>query len=174
MAAFLRGVNVGGKNRIPMPELKAVFEGLGHSHVSTYISSGNVLFLAAEASGQIACEAEVAIAQQFKCSTPVVVRTLEELKGALAAVPFTGTDPARTQIGLCASAPRGSVDPSRSPQDEIRVVGTCVYLHSPRGIAKSKFTSAYLDKALGTVVTFRNLRTMRELLVRLERLTALR
>ena len=42
--ALLRGINVGGKNAVPMPALKAAFEGAGFEDVSTYIQSGNVLF----------------------------------------------------------------------------------------------------------------------------------
>ena len=42
--ALLRGINVGGKNKVPMAELKACFEELGCENVRTYIASGNVMF----------------------------------------------------------------------------------------------------------------------------------
>ena len=42
--ALLRGINVGGKNKISMPELKMMFEDCGYEDVITYINSGNVIF----------------------------------------------------------------------------------------------------------------------------------
>ena len=42
--AMLRGINVGGRNRVAMPELRAVVESLGYSEVRTYVQSGNVIF----------------------------------------------------------------------------------------------------------------------------------
>ena len=105
MVALLRGINVGGKNVVPMPELKKVFEGLGHGDVSTYIASGNVLFTSGLKAVEVAAAAEAAIAKRFKVSLPrVVVRTREELAAAIAAAPFKG-DPARVLIGFCAEKP---------------------------------------------------------------------
>lgn len=166
MAAFLRGVNVGGKNKVPMAELRAAFESLGHTEVSTYIASGNVLFRAATPAGDIAGPAAAAILKVFKVTSPVVVRTLVELAGAIEAAPFEG-DESRVLIGFCAAKPKGSPDPARSPHDQVAVVGREVHLHCPRGVSESKFTADYLDRTLGTTVTFRNLRTCREVLARL-------
>ncbi len=169
MIALLRGINVGGKNIVPMPELKKLFESLGHGEVSTYIASGNVLFLSTDKPAEVAAAAEAAIAKKFTVSTPrVVVRTREELAGAIAASPFKG-DPARVLIGFCAEKPAHTPgpDPARSPKDEIAVVGMHVHLHCPQGIADSKFTADYLDRTLKTTVTFRNLRTCGTLLDRL-------
>lgn len=167
MIALLRGINVGGKNMVPMPELKKLFESLGHGDVSTYIASGNVLFTSAEKPAEVAATAEAAIAKKFKVSTPrVVVRTREELAGAIAASPFKG-DPARVLIGFCTDKPAGVPDPARSPKDEIAVVGMHVHMHCPEGIADSKFTADYLDRTLRTTVTFRNIRTCGTLLERL-------
>ncbi len=42
--AFLRGVNISGKNKVPMAELKKCFEKLGFGEVKTYLNSGNVIF----------------------------------------------------------------------------------------------------------------------------------
>ncbi|BFK86896.1 hypothetical protein I4200191B4_12020 [Pseudoflavonifractor gallinarum] len=46
--ALLCGVNVGGKNRVPMKQLKGILSDVGYSHVHTYINSGNILFSAAD------------------------------------------------------------------------------------------------------------------------------
>ena len=47
--ALLRGINVGGRNKVSMADLRAVVAGLGHTGVATYIQSGNVLFTSDEA-----------------------------------------------------------------------------------------------------------------------------
>lgn len=168
MIALLRGINVGGKNMIPMPELKKLFEGLGCGDVSTYIASGNVLFRSTGKPAEVAAAAEAAVAKRFKVSSRVVVRTRDELAAAIAAAPFKG-DPARVLIGFCTEKPAGRPDPARSPKDEIAVAGMHVHLHCPEGVADTKFTSDYLDRTLKTTVTFRNLRTCGTLLERLPR-----
>ena len=51
--ALLRGINVGGKNKVPMAELKACFEELGCKNVRTYIASGNVMFESNKSSAEL-------------------------------------------------------------------------------------------------------------------------
>jgi uncharacterized protein (DUF1697 family) len=64
--ALLRGINVGGRNKVPMAELREVVASLGHAGVSTYIQSGNVLFSTGETdTGQLAAALEAAISERF-------------------------------------------------------------------------------------------------------------
>ena len=83
-AALLRGINVGGANKVPMPELKTVFENAGFADVSTYINSGNVIF----SSGQSDIEAlqkkcQDAIFAHFNLDIPVAVISQNNLAAAL-------------------------------------------------------------------------------------------
>ncbi|MEI5990664.1 hypothetical protein A5881_002169 [Enterococcus termitis] len=79
--SLLRGINVSGKNKIPMPQLKVIFEELGFSSVSTYINSGNVLFNSARADKEeLVTEIKKAIQDIFQLEIPVVVVTSEELQ----------------------------------------------------------------------------------------------
>jgi len=72
--ALLRGINVGGKNKVPMAVLKSVFEELGHGAVRTYINSGNVVFDAPRAPAvELANELEAAIDTEFGFSVRVLV-----------------------------------------------------------------------------------------------------
>lgn len=96
--ALLRGVNVGGKNRLPMQELAALFEAAGCTGVRTYIQSGNVAFRAdARTAKTLAGTNEAAIAQRFGFTAPVVLRSGDALAAALHRNPFLaeGVDPSR-------------------------------------------------------------------------------
>ena len=72
--ALLRGINVTGKNRVPMAELRSVAAGLGLSFVSTYIQSGNLVFDATDSATKLETLLENAIKKRFQLSIPVVVR----------------------------------------------------------------------------------------------------
>ena len=98
--ALLRGINVGGKNKVPMAELREVVTSLGHTEVTTYIQSGNVLFTSSEDDpAKLAAGLEAAITQAFGVQSPVVVLSRDELAQVLFRV--IGT-PATT--GLAATA----------------------------------------------------------------------
>ena len=89
--AFLRGINVGGKNKIRMETLREVFNSLGFSNVKTYINSGNVIFETAEANDKrIAAEIETAIEREFALKIKIIVRTIDEIKKVVANNPFAG------------------------------------------------------------------------------------
>ncbi|QTE30866.1 DUF1697 domain-containing protein [Pengzhenrongella sicca] len=98
--ALLRGINVGGKNLIGMPDLAACFRDAGYADVRTDIQSGNVLFTADHASGP-ALEAEVEriIEERFQLPVLVVVRSREELAATITAAPANhGADELRSDV----------------------------------------------------------------------------
>src|SRR6516162_3649305 len=89
--ALLRGINVGGRNKIPMADLREVVAALGHTGVTTYIQSGNVLFSTADAdTAKLASELESAIAGRFGIRSSVVVLTRDELAEVLSGNPYAG------------------------------------------------------------------------------------
>lgn len=93
--ALLRGINVGGKNLIRMPDLAACFRDAGHVDVLTYIQSGNVIFRADHAGGPaLETELEGMLEARFGLPLRVVVRSHDELAGTVAAAPadFGGPD----------------------------------------------------------------------------------
>jgi uncharacterized protein (DUF1697 family) len=94
--ALLRGINVGGKNLIKMPALKASFETLGFEDVSTYIQSGNVLFASpGSSSAQLARRIETMLAATFDYRPTVVVRSRAQMRAVVAKAPKAyGTEPA--------------------------------------------------------------------------------
>ena len=165
--ALLRGINVGGKNKLPMAALSAMFVEAGCGDVKTLIQSGNVVFSAPPAlASTIAAQVTQAIADGFGLAIPLVIRTAEDLAAVSRDNPFlqAGEDPEKLHVGFLADTPAeaaiASLDPARSAPDRFLVRGREVYLHLPNGVARSKLTNAYFDGRLQTVTTIRNWRTV--------------
>ncbi len=165
--ALLRGINVGGKNRIKMSDLVGVFDDAGCADVRTYIQSGNVVFGAsakvAERVPEVAAEKML---ERFGLRVPVVVRSGEQMQRAVRSNPYLtpGADPKSLYVLFLADTPSGkallALDPERSPGDVYRVIGGEIYIRLAAGAADTKLTHAYFDSALETVCTMRNWRTV--------------
>ena len=169
--ALLRGINVGGKNKLPMKTLVELCEELGCVDVRTYIQSGNVVFGAGAALAKVLPErVSGRIEEELGIVVPVLVRTAAELAKAAKAHPLAvgGVDETSLHLMFLADRPSAArvrkLDPARSPGDRYRVVGREVYLLCPNGMARTKLTNAYFDSALDTVSTTRNWRTTQKLL----------
>ena len=162
-AALLRGINVGGKNKVPMPQLKELFEGLGHADVVTYIQSGNVVFRAASADARAI---EERIANVFGLDVAVVLRTGAELSAAVAGNPFLvqGAETKPLYVVFLAREPSAEavaeLDPDRSPGDRFSVNGREVYLDLPNGGGRTKLNLDYLERRLKVKGTARNWNTV--------------
>ncbi len=167
VVALLRGVNVGGRNRLPMAELVAVCQAAGGRHVRTFIQSGNaVLEVDPAAVDGLPARLARLLAERAGLEVPVVVRTSLELAAVVARNPFAarGTAPEQLHCAFLADRPApgrvAALDPDRSPPDRLEVVGREVYLWLPDGVARSRLTADYLDRTLGTTSTARSWRTV--------------
>ena len=169
--ALLRGINVGGKNKLPMADLTRLFEAAGCTAITTYIQSGNVVFTAPMALGnKMADIAADAIASELGLEIPVVIRKAKDWQRAIERNPFakSATDPKHLHMAALQSRPSAarsrSLDADRSPGDQFVVLGSEVYLHCPNGVARTKLTNAWFDSQLETVSTMRNWNTCLRLL----------
>ena len=169
--ALLRGINVGGRNRLPMAHLVTMFENAGCRHVRTYIQSGNVVFETPAATARLV-PAAVTTSIEAECGfrVPILIRTATDLERIVRTNPFVepGTDLGLLHVGFLADRPSAArvatLDPHRSPPDEFAQHEREIYLRCPNGMARTKLTTAYFDARLQTVATFRNWRTTLELL----------
>ena len=168
--ALLRGINVGGKNKLLMRDLSSMFVEAGCGDVQTYIQSGNVVFRAGPALvRRVPDLVSEAIAARFGYRVPVVTRTAGELGATLRANPFLGrgADARQLHVGFLADRPEAAavdaLDPDRSPPDEFAVVGREVYSYCPQGIARTKLTTRYFESNLSTTMTARNWKTILKL-----------
>ena len=168
-AALLRAVNVGGR-KVPMKDLKALFEDEGHDEVVTYIQSGNVVFDGKGTAAALAKSLSGAIEQAFGLKTPVVLRTKRQLEQVIEANPYAGSrvEGNRLYVVFLGDKPTakaiGTLDPDRSPPDEFTVIGKEIYILAPNGVGRSKLTIDWFEKRLGTVATTRNWNTVNTLL----------
>jgi uncharacterized protein (DUF1697 family) len=169
--ALLRGINLAGKNRLPMKDLASMFGEAGCASVTTYIQSGNVVFEAAPAlARRIPGLVERKIAERFGYQVPVVMRSRGDLEKVGRANPFlrAGADIDKLHVAFladrAAAARVKGLDPDRSPPDEFQVRGREIYLLCPNGYGRSKLTNLYFDSKLATTSTVRNWRTVMKLL----------
>jgi len=167
--SLLRGINVGGHKKIKMADLRAMYEGLGFSEVQSYIQSGNVVFEApggkVEALGD---RIEAAIQAEFGFEVPVMIRTAEELRGAVDRCPFVAIDVeqdgAKVLVTFLSGEPaEAGVDWLQSMAvrpDRLVVVGREIYWHCPGGFGNSKLSMTALERKLGMSATGRNWKTV--------------
>ena len=166
--ALLRGINVGGKNKLPMKDLAGMFEDAGCGNVQTFIQSGNVIFTATSSvskglAGVIASN----IAARFGYKVPVILRTEQQLREVVSNNPFPDAEDMLHVMFLAdhpSPAKISALDPNRSAPDAFILRGGDVYLHLPNGIRDTKLTNAWFDSKLSTVSTGRNWRTVTKLL----------
>lgn len=168
--ALLRGINVGGAHKVPMADLRRVFEQLGHRDVTTYIQSGNVVF--DDGTGdpvRLVESLEAAIADEFGFEVPVVARPAAEVEIAVDANPYAGrADPSRVAIAFLSEAPSeelvASLDAVTEPPDELTALGRELHMLCPDGLGRSALAQAVSALRAAPVATTRNLRTARKLL----------
>ncbi len=162
--ALLRGVNVGGRNAVPMADLRVLVASLGYSEVTTFIASGNVLFSAAGRADPAGLAD--AIAERFGVPAEVAIRTAEELEAAVAGNPFPEADPRHLHVGFLTAPPAGDalagIDAAAFLPERFALAGSEVYLELPAGVGRARLP-ALLDRWLGGTMTLRNWNTVRRL-----------
>ena len=169
--ALLRGINLGGRNRLPMQDLAAMFTDAGCGSATTYIQSGNVVFEGSPALARgIPALIEKAIENRWGYRVPVVTRTGGELHKIVRGNPFlrAGAEAGTLHVAFLSDSPAAArvktLDPDRSPPDAFAVRGREIYLHCPNGYGRTKLTNGYFDSKLATTSTVRNWRTVVKLL----------
>lgn len=167
---LLRGINVGGHNKVPMAELRAALSDSGFADVSTYIASGNVLLDAGERlETDVVDEVADAVTEHFDLSIPIVARSATEWPAILAANPFPDAEgePKFLHVSLCDRAPDAKAiaafDMETYLPDRVEVVGRELYLWYPNGSGRSKLTGSVLERNLDVTTTARNWSTMLKL-----------
>ena len=165
--ALLRGINVGGHQKIRMADLRVLMEGLGHESVETYLQSGNAVFRSPrKTDAALASGMEEAIAVELGLTVSVLVRTGAELDRVVHGTPYgdRGADMKQLHVAFLSAAPTAAavkkLAAAQFAPDELEVAGREVYLHYPDGPGRSKLTNAVLERRLGVAATMRNWRTV--------------
>lgn len=156
--ALLRGVNVGGKNKLRMEELRALCETLGLREVRSYIQSGNLVFRTSDDSVGARLERELETA--FGIRTAVVTRTVAQLREVARRDPFPGVDPKKVVVFFLGQAPTPeaaeSVRKMAITPETVHILGSEMFIYFPQGQGVSKLPVAKIEKTLATTGTGRN------------------
>lgn len=168
--ALLRGINVSGRNKIPMSELRSLCAELGWKDVQTYIQSGNLVFKAESTPAKLEAALERAIESRFGLSIPILVRAATVWPGYVKDNPYpdaSQSEPNLIMLALSKAAPKPDAAEKLRERavcgERIVRVGDALWLHYAEGVAKSKLSPALFDRLVGSPVTARNWRTVLKL-----------
>ena len=178
--SMLRGVNVGGHNKIKMDVLRALYVSLKLEDVTTFIQSGNVVFRTKERElGKIGKRIGDGIEKSFGFRPEVILRTVEEMRAVVARNPFAARkdlEPGKLLVWFLAGKPdveaRKKVFTVKMEREEIRVEERELYIYFPDGQGQSKLSMAAVERALKVAGTGRNWNSVLKLLEMAEGLEA--
>lgn len=162
---LLRGINVSGKNILPMSDLRQILNDLDFQNVQTYIQSGNII-LESEVSKVLICDKiKKAILDKFGYEIPVIGRTIEEWEKVIEQYPFsTANEKIVAFTFLDRIIESKEIQINNKGADEFKLNKDVVYVYCPNGFGKSKITNNVFEKKLQVNATTRNLRTALKLL----------
>ncbi|MGB7327041.1 MAG: DUF1697 domain-containing protein [Rubripirellula sp.] len=168
--ALFRGINVGGKNTLPMASLKQTLKSLQYEDVRTYIQSGNVVFQARNTTAaSLAKKIRAAVSDQFGFEPQVLILSPADLQAARAGNPFAGAveEPKHLHFFFlqtpAASPDTELLDRAKIDSESYAITDQVLYLHTPDGFGQSKLAKK-AEKILGVAATARNYRTVEKLL----------
>jgi uncharacterized protein (DUF1697 family) len=168
--ALLRGINVGGRHKLPMAQLRGELERAGFSAVRTYIQSGNVVFECARGTADsIAQRLCKLVEARFGFAPKILVLGAREFEKAAAANPFPAADAAPKSLHLffLAAVPRAvdveSLQALKSGAEDFALRGKVLYLFTPDGFGTSRLAER-LERQLRVEATARNWRTVGQLI----------
>lgn len=165
--AFLRGINLGSTNKISMPALRELAEGLGYTEVRTYINSGNLIFTSTKKAATLERELSAAINQSLGHRIDVCVRTPAQLKKVLADNPFPDGNPRQVTVAFltAASGPdaKRKVAEIAKDYEPFSFAGKQIYVHYSQGIGTSKLAERF-SAIVGVSSTVRNINTVTKVL----------
>jgi uncharacterized protein (DUF1697 family) len=181
--ALLRGINLGGHNKVAMADLRQLVASLGHTDVATYIQSGNVVFSSEQAdTDALASDLEQAIAAELGLQIRVVVVSREELAQVMRDTPysdepnpkmvhavFLSGQPGPDLEERLAAARQRAEQKQPGHSDTAQVIGRTIFVHTPDGFGRSELASQIVQAAAkakggGVVGTARNWATVTKLL----------
>ena len=164
--ALLRGINVGGRNSLPMKALTALLEDLGCMNIKTYIQSGNVVFHSPkESAAQSPKAISTEIKKRHNFEPRVLILEVKDLQRAIAMNPFPDaeSDPKSLHVSFLDTPPPdpdlNKLESLKTASEQFQLIGRVFYLHAPDGVGRSKL-AANAEKFIGVSMTGRNWRTV--------------
>lgn len=169
--SLLRGINVSGQKKVPMADLRALYETLKFENVSTYIQSGNVVFQSKEKIEKLSPKIEKAIQEKFHFEVPVIHKIATDLEKVLKENPFLkekDLQENKLYVAFLYDEPSKDlvekIQTYQTPADRFAIIGTNVYLYCPNGYGNTKLNNNFFENKLKVKATTRNWRSVNELL----------
>ncbi|MDN3664334.1 DUF1697 domain-containing protein [Algibacter miyuki] len=167
--ALLRGINVGGKNKILMAELRSLLVGMGLENVKTYIQSGNILFNAEDNTCvELETQINIAILSKFNLDVPVLVKTPEDLQHIFDSCPFSEEEKQNSYFMMLYSKPENNLVETvleiEYQNERVNISGSCIYFYASHGYGRTKYNTNFFERKLKVTATARNYKTMLKLL----------
>lgn len=170
---LLRGINVGGRNILPMKAFREILGAAGCENVATYIQSGNAVFRHAGSARDISSAVSAAIESDFGFRPSVLILTADDFQAIAAATPFLEDmqEPQHVHVSFLREA-ASNADIARmrglaADDEAFSLTDQAFYMHAPSGIGRSKLAGA-VEKCLGVDATGRNWRTVCKILALLD------
>lgn len=164
--ALFRGINVGGKNALPMKALVVILQAMGARRIKTYIQSGNAVFQSDERNfAQFSRRLAAEIGKRHGFEPFILILGLDAMEKAVAGNPFpeAEADPGRLHLGFLDAVPMSpdlqKLDSLRKESERFHLSDRVFYLHAPEGVGRSRL-AAGAEKLLGVRMTDRNWRTV--------------
>ncbi len=168
--AILRGINVGGKRKILMADLRTFCEKLGFKDVKTYIQSGNVVFKSEKDSVYLEDSLEKTIKKEYGFDVPVIVRSWDELKNSVNNNPFYKDNIDISHLYLTFLKTNANDDKvklvkeTKCEPDKFVISNKDIYIYCEGKYHKSKLTNNFYENKLKVGATTRNWKTVLKLL----------
>lgn len=167
---LLRGINVGGHNKLAMAELRSLLGKIGYQDVKTYIQSGNCILTSSDASAEvIERNIQSAIKSAYGFKPQILAMTVEDFSAALSANPYPVDEHKGATVHFyflaqqSKAAGEDALEALRASDEAFTLTPKVFYLHAPSGVGRSKL-AARAEAKLGVAATARNLRTVKKLI----------
>ncbi len=159
---LFRGINVGGKNLVPMKDLKHYLEDEGYEDITTYIQSGNVVLRSKVNPSESVAKI---VESNYGFQPKILAFEKKRFDEAIRANPYKSYEGKTVHFYFCASKPKLNIQKIESfisNRESYELKGEVFYLHAPDGIGRSKLV-LNIESCLGVSYTGRNLNTVLKL-----------
>ena len=165
--SFLRGINVGGRNKIRMADLRELYVNLGMTNVRSLLQSGNVIFATERTDvTSVKLELQAGIRSAFGLDIQVLLRSSEDFENIVIRHPFSAVqlgEPRKAAVVFLSDAPDSlafdALRESNPGREVIHAAGRELYIFYTDGMARSKLDNKRIESRLGLIASARNWNT---------------